>query len=124
MIIGIGSDIVQLSRIRSALARRGDALARRLLADSEWQRYQVHQDPARFLAKRFAAKEAVFKALGTGLRNGMTWHDVTVTNDEKGKPELHFSGVTAAMAGAARHHLSISDEQDYALAFVIIESES
>ncbi|MCC1495612.1 holo-ACP synthase [Alcanivorax sp. 1008] len=124
MITGIGTDIVQLSRIASALARRGDSLARRLLADSEWQRYQTHSDPVRFLGKRFAAKEAALKALGTGLRQGIRWHDVAVTNDGNGKPSLTFSGVAGKIMVANRCHLSISDEQDYALAFVIIESES
>jgi holo-[acyl-carrier protein] synthase len=124
MISGIGTDIVQLSRIRSALARRGDGLARRLLGDSEWQTYQGHADPARFLAKRFAAKEAALKALGTGLRRGIRWHDVCVENDSDGKPVLIFSGIAATIALARRCHLSLSDEQDYALAFVIIESES
>ncbi|MEE4252183.1 MAG: holo-ACP synthase [Alcanivoracaceae bacterium] len=124
MIIGIGTDIVQLSRIRSAIDRRGDALARRLLADSEWQRYQGHPDPTRYLAKRFAAKEAALKALGTGLRRGIRWHDVSVANDASGKPELRLGGAAAQIAPTCRCHLSISDEQDYALAFVIIESES
>ena len=124
MIIGIGTDIVQLDRIRSALGRRGDALARRLLADSEWQHYQRRTDQVRFLAKRFAAKEAALKALGTGLRQGIRWHEVSVINDELGKPALIFSGVAGKIVAASRCHLSISDEQDYALAFVIIESES
>lgn len=124
MISGIGTDIVQLDRMRAALDRRGDALARRLLADDEWQRYQTHPDRARFLSKRFAAKEAALKALGTGLRNGISWHDVSVANDANGKPRLCFSGVAGQLVAASRCHLSISDEQDYALAFVIIESES
>lgn len=124
MISGIGTDIVQLTRIRSALGRRGDGLARRLLAENEWQGYQKQPDPARFLAKRFAAKEAALKALGTGLRHGIRWHDVAVTNDGDGKPQLLFAGRAAQILAGRRSHLSISDEQDYALAFVIIESIS
>lgn len=124
MISGIGTDIVQLDRIRSALGRRGDGLARRLLADSEWQSYQQHIDPARFLAKRFAAKEAALKALGTGLRHGIRWHDVAVVNDNDGKPQLFFAGNAAQILAGRCSHLSISDEQDYALAFVIIETMS
>lgn len=124
MITGIGTDIIQLSRIRSALARRGDGLARRLLADSEWQQYQQQADPARFLAKRFAAKEAALKALGTGLRHGIRWHDVAVVNDSDGKPQLVFAGSAAQLLAGRRSHVSISDEQDYALAFVIIDSAS
>jgi holo-[acyl-carrier protein] synthase len=124
MISGIGTDIVQLERIHAALRRRGDGLARRLLADSEWQGYQQHVAPARFLAKRFAAKEAALKALGTGLRHGIRWHDVAVSNDSDGKPQLLFTGRAEQILAGRRSHLSISDEQDYALAFVIIESIS
>ena len=123
MIEGIGTDIVQVARIRAALARRGEALMVRLLAPSERDRCAGHPDPSRFLAKRFAAKEALLKALGTGLR-GMSWHDIRIENDELGKPLLMLSGEAARRLGRRRCHLSISDEQDYALAFVIIESES
>jgi holo-[acyl-carrier protein] synthase len=123
MIEGIGTDIVQVARIRAALARRGEALITRLLAPSELDRCAGHPDPSRFLAKRFAAKEALLKALGTGLR-GMSWHDIRIDNDNIGKPLLVLSGEAARLLGRRRCHLSLSDEQDYALAFVIIESES
>jgi holo-[acyl-carrier protein] synthase len=124
MIVGIGTDIVAIERIRKALSRRGEALAARLLSEDEFQDFVRHVNPERFLAKRFAAKEAALKALGTGLRHGLRWSDIAVGHEPDGKPVLHFSGRAAALAAAHRSHLSISDEQDYAVAFVIMESES
>ncbi len=124
MIDGIGTDIVQIARMKAALGRRGEALAQRLLAPEELPAFSGHPDPARFLAKRFAIKEAVLKALGTGLRGGIRWHDIRVRHDDLGKPQLALSGEAGCRLGARRCHLSVSDEQDYALAFVIIESES
>ncbi|MCK5874600.1 MAG: holo-ACP synthase [Alcanivoracaceae bacterium] len=124
MISGIGTDIVRIARMQAALGRRGDALAQRLLAPVELPAFSGHPDPARFLAKRFAIKEAVLKALGTGLRGGMRWHDISVDHDHLGKPLLALRGEAGRRLGVRRCHLSVSDEQDYALAFVIIESES
>ncbi|MEC9333978.1 MAG: holo-ACP synthase, partial [Pseudomonadota bacterium] len=80
----------------------------------------------RFLAKRFAAKEAAVKALGTGIGNGISWQHIEVRNNDLGAPELHFSGEFAAMCknrGITRSVVSISDEQHYAVATVILESE-
>lgn len=124
MIDGIGTDIVRIARMQAALGRRGDALAERLLAPAELPAFADHLDPSRFLAKRFAIKEAVLKALGTGLRGGIRWHDISVLHDDLGKPLLALSGEAGRRLGSRRCHLSVSDEQDYALAFVIIESES
>lgn len=128
MIVGIGTDIVQLSRIRAALARRGPALARRLLDDHEWiawQRYAADASAAgRFLGKRFAAKEAALKAMGSGLRGGLRWQDIGVRHSDAGQPLLQLSGAATMPWQHYRLHLSISDEQDYAFAFVIIESTS
>lgn len=123
MISGIGTDIVAVPRLRAALERRGPALARRLLAETEWPDFDRAADPARLLAKRFAAKEAFLKALGTGLR-GLRWTDMAVQHDRQGKPSLWFSAALASRLAGHRCHLSLSDEQDYAMAFVIIESES
>lgn len=124
MIDGIGTDIVRIARMQAALGRRGNALAQRLLAPAELPAFSGHADPSRFLAKRFAIKEAVLKALGTGLRGGIRWHDISVAHDDLGKPLLTLDGEAGRRLGTRRCHLSVSDEQDYALAFVIIESES
>lgn len=124
MIYGIGTDIVSTSRIAAAWARHGEAFARRILAPQEWDGFAANTQPARFLAKRFAAKEAFSKALGTGIRPPATWHNIRVVHDELGKPMLDFDPELADLLGrhAIRgHHLSISDEKDMAAAFVILE---
>ena len=124
MIVGIGTDIVDVGRIDAMLARRGEALAQRLLSAAEFDAFKVHPAPARFLAKRFAAKEAALKALGTGLRNGMRWADISVVHDALGKPALRLEGAAQQRAGSlgvSACHLSVSDEQRYAVAFVILE---
>ncbi|MFN3398194.1 MAG: holo-ACP synthase [Sulfurimicrobium sp.] len=124
MIFGIGTDIVSTQRIAAAWARHGEAFARRILAPQEWDRFVANSQPVRFLAKRFAAKEAFAKALGTGMRAPATWHNIRVAHDELGKPLLDFDPELAALLvrHAIRHHyLSISDEKDMAAAFVILE---
>lgn len=125
MIVGIGTDLLAVARMRSACLRRGEALAARLLHPDELQILAGKEDPARWLAKRFAAKEALLKALGTGLRQGLSWQDMAVLPDELGRPEVNWHGAALARLeylGGCRTHLSISDEQDYVLAFAIIES--
>lgn len=126
MIFGIGTDIVNVARIDAACNRHGEAFAARILSNSELAEYasQVHQ--ARFLSKRFAAKEAFAKATGHGLRHPVSLKRITVTHDELGKPMFQFDDELAAylqQIGIARHHLSISDERDSAVAFVILEGE-
>lgn len=123
MIQGIGSDLVEIARIEAAYQRRGEALAQRLLSASEWQRFLAEGRKMAFLAKRFAAKEALLKALGTGLRN-IRWQDISIENDSLGKPVLVAQGVLAARLQGCQVHISITDERAYALAFVIIESTS
>lgn len=121
MIFGIGTDIVSIERIRTALERHGERFARRVLAEREWEGYRKAARPEHFLAKRFAAKEAAAKAFGTGFRDGLLMRDIAVVNDSKGKPELSFSGHASVMCeelGIGRHYLSISDERDHAIAFV------
>ncbi len=90
MIFGIGTDIVSVSRIESALTRHGEAFARRILAEEEFADYATQAHPARFLAKRFAAKEALAKASGQGLRHPVTLHNIAVGHDALGKPALTF----------------------------------
>lgn len=90
-ILGLGTDIVEIARIASVIERSGERLARRILTENEWLQYQRHQQPVRFLAKRFAVKEAAAKAFGTGIRNGLAFAQFEVFNDELGKPCLRFS---------------------------------
>ena len=124
MIHGIGTDIVDVRRIADNLSRYGERFAQRILTDSELQAYQQTHHPAHFLAKRFAAKEALAKALGTGIRNGLSLHDISVENDHLGKPSLMFSTRAQqklADSGVAVAHLSLADERHYAIAFVTLE---
>lgn len=125
MILGIGTDILRIERMADAYARRGDALARRLLHDRELHQWQAHARPVRWLAKRFAAKEALLKALGTGLRAGIRWRDLAVLNDGLGRPEVLLEGAAARRLrelGASAASVSISDEDDYVVAFALIQS--
>jgi holo-[acyl-carrier protein] synthase len=125
MIHGIGVDIVQIERIRDALARHGDEFALRILAASEHEEWRASRDPARFLAKRFAAKEAFAKALGTGISPPATLRALAVAHDANGKPGLVYDEHLAAHM-AERDlcaSLSLSDERDYVVAFAVIECQ-
>lgn len=125
MIYGIGTDIVEVSRIEASLARFGEAFAQRILTAQEWPGFAESQTRARFLAKRFAAKEAFSKALGTGLRAPVTLQAIGVAHDELGKPMFQLSPELQAMLdqrGISRTHLSISDEKALAVAFVVLEN--
>ncbi|MFV8765830.1 holo-ACP synthase, partial [Yersinia enterocolitica] len=97
-IIGLGTDIVEISRIEAVVERSGEKLARRILSPAEWQHYQQHQQPIRFLAKRFAVKEAAAKAFGTGIRNGLAFNQFEVVNDALGKPTLRLHQRAAELA--------------------------
>lgn len=124
MIHGIGTDIVHIARLRGALERHGDRFATRILADGDERAgFTASGDPARFLAKRFAAKEAFGKALGTGVAVPATLHAVRVGHDELGKPVYVFDdGLAAYMRERGLNaHLSLSDEADYVVAFALIE---
>ena len=126
MIFGIGTDIVTVARIEAATARHGSAFAARILSEQELAEYATQAHPARFLSKRFAAKEAFAKATGQGLRHPVSLRRITVSHDEQGKPEFLFDAELSAylrQLGMIRHHLSISDERDTAVAFVILEGE-
>ena len=124
MIFGIGTDIVAIARLRSLHARFGSRLAERMLAPAEMPAFALAPDKGRFLAKRFAAKEAFAKAAGTGMRAPVHLSAVGVGHDRLGRPELFFSAELQewlARRSVAGAHLSISDEQEHALAFVILE---
>ena len=123
MIFGIGTDIVRISRIQQSLDRYGDRFARRILAGQELADLQRTPYPARFLARRFAAKEAVVKAYGTGFTQGMTFQDIAIGHDAAGKPLLLLSGRALELQHELRigeMFISISDEQEYAVAFVTL----
>ena len=148
-ILGLGTDIVEIARIEAVIARSGDRLARRVLSDHEWSIWEQHQQPVRFLAKRFAVKEAAAfaagsqrlrrrflakrfavkeaaaKALGTGIRNGLAFNQFEVYNDELGKPKLRLWGEANLLAermGVSAIHVTLADERHYACATVIVES--
>lgn len=124
MIHGVGTDLVSVARMRELHERFGERLARRLLAPSEWPDYEAAADRDRLLARRFAAKEALVKALGTGLRAPATLGNIAIGHDALGRPEplpAPELGDWLAARGIHRLHLSISDERDYAVAFAIAE---
>lgn len=124
MILGIGTDIAALDRIESLHLRYGERFARRILSEAEMAEFNKHAHPARLLMKRFAAKEALAKAVGTGLRHPVSMTQMTVIHDALGKPAFVFSSQLLdyiKLIGVSRHHLSISDERDMAVAFVILE---
>ena len=124
MIVGVGTDIVLISRIQRSLNRFGDRFAERILSDDELVEFKQAKLPEYFLAKRFAAKEAVSKALGTGMRQGVSFRTISIGHDQAGKPNIVVSDGSAAIAdalGVVRWHLSLSDEREHALAFVVAE---
>ncbi len=127
MIFGIGTDIVQVARMQAALERHGERFARRILAEEEYQQFLHNKQRARFLAKRFAAKEAAAKALGTGFRHGLSLQHIRVVHEAEGRPCLCLSGKARELS-EQRHieasYLSLADEQDYAIAYVVMTQRS
>jgi holo-[acyl-carrier protein] synthase len=123
MIYGIGTDIVAVERLRGMWERHGDKALEKLLAPEEIKEFARAVDKGRFLAKRFAAKEAFSKALGTGVRPPATLPAIAVGHDALGKPHLTFDGPLAELLAEKKltAHLSLSDEADYAVAYVILE---
>jgi holo-[acyl-carrier protein] synthase len=125
-ILGIGTDLVSIARIRNLWERYGFNFARRILTPGELEEVTELKNPIPFLAKRYAAKEAVAKALGTGFRpNGILLSEIGVRNDELGRPHLVFFGRTAEEIERRKisdSQISLTDEREYALAFVILMS--
>ena len=124
---GIGTDIVSIERIRTALARHDERFARKVLSDVELAKYETLNDGAAYVAKRFAAKEAFFKALGEAPSSANTWHQLSVVNDAAGRPSLVCGALLAALLAARKissTHVSLSDEREHAVAFVILEKEN
>jgi holo-[acyl-carrier protein] synthase len=125
MIFGIGTDIVEVARIDASITQFGNDFAKRILAQSELASYENSQIKARFLAKRFAAKEAFSKALGTGLRAPATFQNIAVSHDDLGKPILILADELQAFLKSkniTKTHVSISDEKNLAAAFVVLET--
>ena len=130
-IYGIGTDIVQISRIEGALARNGERFAERILGPQEMEKYRARSASnavrgMRFLATRFSAKEAFSKAIGLGMRMPMTWRLAQMLNDPSGKPVIVCSGVLEEFMRNNRlsAQVTISDEADYGVAFVIVTREA
>ncbi|MGE5027321.1 MAG: holo-ACP synthase [Betaproteobacteria bacterium] len=124
MIYGIGTDIVAVKRIEAALVRHGERFAARILAPDEMPDFSASLHPARFLAKRFAAKEAFAKALGTGMRYPVTWRNISVIHDGLGRPGFGLVPELASRLAERNirgHHLSISDETEMVVAFSVLE---
>ncbi|MFM9271022.1 holo-ACP synthase [Halomonas elongata] len=125
MIIGIGTDIARVARFERAIERHGERFVTRLLGEDERAAFRDRGLSADYVAKRFAAKEAFVKALGTGLRHGMRWTEIQVTNDASGRPVLKLSGRAEELAtasGVRGLHVSLSDEVAFAVAFVVLEA--
>jgi holo-[acyl-carrier protein] synthase len=129
MILGIGSDLADIRRIQASLDRFGDRFTHRVFTELERARSERKADRAGSYARRFAAKEACAKALGTGLSHGVFWRDVGVTNLPTGQPTFALTGGAAARLAAmtpagfiAKLHLSLTDDHPYAQAFVVIEA--
>ena len=123
MIYGIGTDIVHVKRMHENLERYGDKFALRILTDFEFDEFKDKANKSAFLAKRFAAKEAAAKAMGTGFSGGLSLHHIGVEHDNAGKPILAFLDVAENFLHEKKikqAHLSLADERDYAVAFVTL----
>ena len=129
MILGVGTDLANIDRIAGTLARFGDRFRNRVFTEAELARAKRRGDDAATYAKRWAAKEACSKALGTGLAMGISWRDMSVTNLKGGQPVMHVSGWAQARLATmtpegheAVIHVSLTDDHPWAQAFVVIEA--
>lgn len=124
MIYGIGTDIVRVSRLAADLERFGEKFAERILTEAELAEFREVSAKANFLARRFAAKEATAKAMGTGFAQGLSLRHIGVAHDDNGKPELVFAGRALEFMREKKirvAHVSLADEVDHAVAFVALE---
>jgi holo-[acyl-carrier protein] synthase len=124
MVIGVGTDMIEIARIAQSIDRFGDRFLHRIYTAQEIAYCRRKKNSAESLAARFAAKEAAAKALGTGISRGIGWLDLEVVRQPSGKPTLHLSGRAAQRAkhlGVATISLSLSHSKDTALAFVVME---
>jgi len=125
MIFGIGTDIVKTERIRKALEKHGPEFAKKILSAQEFSEFEQDKDQVSFLAKRFAAKEAMSKALGTGFKQGILKTHISVYHDENGRPHISCEGGALQFTKdnqISGIHLTLSDEDDFAVATVVLES--
>lgn len=121
--IAIGTDILEIERIEAVLERQGKRFAARILTIAELEEFNASLQPARLLSKRFAAKEAIAKALGTGIGRGVSWQDMQIGHDEKGAPRVTLTAgarKVAAELGAGSVALSLADERHYVVAFAVL----
>jgi holo-[acyl-carrier protein] synthase len=126
MIIGIGIDLIEIDRIQAVYARHAERFSRRILTEREYAYVMRHADPSQRLAGRWAAKEAAFKALGTGIAQGIGWRQAEILPDDLGKPKLCFHGKAlerAAELGATIFHVTITHSNIMAMAQVILERD-
>ena len=123
MIFGVGTDILEHARVEKTLQRFGDRFVDRLLMDEERALFERSKRPSRFLAMRFAGKEAVVKAMGTGFANGIWIRDVGIVHNERGRPEVIWSPRGEAVCrelGIGAGHVSLSDDAGLILAFAVV----
>jgi holo-[acyl-carrier protein] synthase len=123
-VIALGTDILEVARVEAVVTRLGDRFVRRILTLTEQGEYAASQQPVRLLAKRFAAKEAIAKALGTGIGRGVSWQDIEIRHDAHGAPLVHVSGGAAEVVkrrGGSAILLSLADEQAYVVAFAALK---
>jgi len=126
MILGVGTDVLDPRRLEKAAGRREGRILRRLFTEGERKHCEGRRDKWPSYAARFAAKEAFVKAIGLGIRRGLTWTQVEVLNDELGRPSLRLHGRAREIAGEMRIralHLSLSHQAELAQAIVILEGE-
>ncbi|MAW23577.1 MAG: holo-ACP synthase [Porticoccaceae bacterium] len=123
MTIAIGTDIIDIQRIADAIERQGDKFVQRILTQSEISEYQARGHSVSFLAKRFAAKEAIAKALGTGIGRGISFQHMIISNNAEGAPQVELQDNAAERLNqldGTNVLLSLSDEKNYAIAYVAI----
>lgn len=121
--ISVGTDILRVERIDGVLERLGERFVERILTPGERLEFEASNTPGRLLAKRFAAKEAIAKALGTGIGRGVSWQDIHLDHDEHGAPRVRLSGGAEQAArdrGGRAVHISLADEAEYVVAFAVL----
>lgn len=121
MVLGIGSDIIEVSRIEASINNHGQRFLDRIFTENEQAYCQKFRDSTRHFAGRFAAKEAIVKAFGTGISESISWLDIEISNDEHGKPQVALSPKAQNLFNDPQLHLTISHCKEYAVAVAIWE---